>query len=103
MAKYQQRCFKCRKNFVLMSWGQRYAVCYDCQKDELNVEIKNKKMHKLFNIPEECYRTNAFLREIKRKYIIYGKLTEKQIDAFQKTAAEFTGDASKKAIPKKLA
>ena len=31
---------------------------------------------------------NAFLRNIKSNYIRYGKLTEKQIDAFKKVASK---------------
>jgi hypothetical protein len=82
---YKQKCFKCRKNWVTVSRGQRYAVCYDCQKEQLHQEIKDKKMKELFDIPEEFYRTNSFLRDIKLKYLMFGKLSEKQIEAFKKT------------------
>jgi len=84
--KYRQKCFRCRKNWVTVSRGQRFVICYDCQKQELNQEIKDPEMKKLFDIPEDFYRTNSFLRAIKSNYIRFGKLSEKQIEAFKKTA-----------------
>jgi len=60
-------------------------MCYDCQKDQLKKDIKNPKMKKLFNIPEEFYKENAFLRDIKSNYIRYENLSIKQIAAFKKT------------------
>lgn len=85
MIKYKQRCFKCKKNFVLVSGKNRFPICYECQKSELNQEIKDKKMKKLFDIPEEFYKENSFLRNIKIYYLTFGKLTEKQIKSFKKT------------------
>lgn len=86
--RYKQKCFKCRKNYVLVSGMHNYAICYDCQKEELSKEIKDPKMKKLFDIPEECYKQNSFLRSIKSNYLRYGALTEKQIEAFKKAAKE---------------
>jgi iron uptake system EfeUOB component EfeO/EfeM len=71
-----------------MSYRNRYAVCYPCQEKELQGEIKDKKMKKFFNIPEEFYKRNGFLANIKISYLRYGKLTEKQIEAFKKTVAK---------------
>jgi len=88
MAKYKQRCFRCKKNYVLVSGRNNYPICYDCQKTELNQEIKNKKMKKLFNIPEEFYKENFFLRNIKLYYLRNNKLSEKQVQAFKKTTKE---------------
>ncbi|MBN1644682.1 hypothetical protein JW851_01400 [Candidatus Woesearchaeota archaeon] len=85
MVKYQQKCMKCRKNYVLVSSRQRYAICYECQKQELKGKIKDPKMKKMFDIPEEFYMKNSFLRDIKIKYLQFGELTEKQIEAFKKT------------------
>ena len=48
-------------------------------------EIKDPKMKKMFDIPEEFYKENSFLRDIKIKYLQWGELTEKQIEAFKKT------------------
>lgn len=41
-------------------------------------------MKKMFDIPEDFYKKNSFLRSIKINYLRYGKLTEKQIEAFKK-------------------
>jgi len=82
---YKQKCSKCRKNFVVVTRNQKYAVCYDCNKKELESAVKDPKMRKLFSIPEEFYKENAFLRDIKINYLRYGSLTEKQLAAFKKT------------------
>ena len=82
---YKQRCYKCKKNFVTVTWKQKFPVCYDCQKEQLNKEIKNKQMKEFFNIPEEFYKNNLFLRNIKLSYLNFKKLTEKQKEAFKKT------------------
>jgi len=83
--RYRQKCFKCRKNWITVSRGQKYAICYDCQKEDLNKEIRDPEMKKMFDIPEEFYRNNSFLRSIKMNYIRFEKLSEKQIEAFKKT------------------
>ena len=83
--RFQQKCNKCKKNYVTVSHRQRYAICYECQKPELKGEIKDPKMKKLFNIPEEFYKKNIFLRNIKANYLRFGSLSEKQIEAFKKT------------------
>ncbi len=82
---YQQKCSLCRKNWVTVTWKSRYPVCYDCQKNQLEGEIKDPKMKKMFKIPPDLYQKSSFLRDIKINYLKYGRLTEKQIDAFKKT------------------
>ena len=82
---YQQKCAKCKKNFVTVTWRQRYPICYECQKSELQGKIKDPKMKALFDIPEEFYKVNLFLRNIKSNYLRFENLTDKQIDAFKKT------------------
>jgi len=89
MAKYKQLCNRCKKNYVLVSrWNEKYVLCYDCQKSELRKPIKNAKMKKMFNLPEEFYIENSFLRSIKMNYIRYENLTERQVEAFKKTVKE---------------
>ena len=85
MVRYKQKCFRCKKNFVLITHRQKYVQCYDCQKKELAQEIKNPKMKKLFDIPEEFYKENIFLRDIKVNYLRYNNLSDRQIEAFKKT------------------
>ena len=84
---YKQRCARCKKNFVLVSRNQ-FPLCYECQKTELAQVVKNPKMKKMFNIPEELYKQNTFLREIKLKYLKFGALSEKQIEVFIRVAKE---------------
>lgn len=76
-----------------MGRGQKFAICYDCQKDDLNQEIKNPEMKEMFDIPEEFYRKSSFLRNIKMNYLRFENLTEKQIDAFKKTVEKLESDA----------
>ena len=63
-------------------------MCYDCQKPELQGEIKDPKMKRMFKIPEKFYKENSFLRNIKSCYLRYGGLTDKQLAAFKKTVKE---------------
>lgn len=83
--QYKQKCNKCKKNYMLVSRRQDYVVCYDCQKDELHTPIENEEMKSFFDLPEEYYIENAFLRSVKINYIRYGRITEKQEMAFKKT------------------
>ncbi|MDD5650401.1 MAG: hypothetical protein PHF86_08315 [Candidatus Nanoarchaeia archaeon] len=84
MVKFKQQCNKCKKNYVTITSKQNYALCYECQKDDLKKQIRNPEMKKLFDIPEDYYKENSFLRNIKLYYIKFGSLTEKQIEAFKK-------------------
>ena len=67
---------------------QRWVACYDCQKKEMSGEIKDPKMKKMFDIPEEFYEKNSFLRDIKIKYLQYGELSERQIEVFKKVVED---------------
>ena len=86
--KYKQKCFRCKKNYVLATWRSRFVQCYDCEKDQLKGEIKSKKMKKLFDIPEDYYKENSFLRSIKINYLKFGSLSEKQIETFKKAVVK---------------
>jgi len=94
MIQYQHRCVKCKKNMVLITGRNQFPICYECQKPELQGKISSPTMKKMFDIPEEFYKKNGFLRSIKSNYLKYGKLTEKQIDAFKKTVKEMKKCAS---------
>ena len=89
--KYKLKCIRCKKNYVTATWKDRYVICYECQKKEMEGEIKDPKLKKLLDIPEEFYRKSSFLRNIKINCIRYGKLTEKQIGAFKKTVQKLKG------------
>lgn len=45
-------------------------------------------MKKFFDIPEEFYRENAFLRSIKVNYLRYEGLSERQIETFKKAVVK---------------
>lgn len=83
--QFKKKCVKCRKNYVIVTYRNNYAICYECQKKEMEGDITDPKMKKLFDIPEEFYKDNMFLRDIKINYLRYGKLSEKQIEAFKKS------------------
>jgi hypothetical protein len=86
--QYKQKCYKCKKNYVLATSRQNYTLCYECQKDSLKGEITDPYFAKLFDIPEEYYKNNSFLRSIKANYLKYNSLTDKQIAAFKKVLEE---------------
>ena len=92
--KYKVKCSRCRKNYVVATYRTRYPVCYECVKKELDGEIKDTKMKKLFDIPEEYYMENDFLRDIKIKYLRYGKLSDKQIESFKKAVEKLSKEKS---------
>ncbi len=85
MVMFKQKCMRCKKNYVKVGRNQRFVVCYDCQKKEMKGEVKDPKIKKMLDIPEEFYKENSFLRDIKVKAIQWGELSERQIEAFKKT------------------
>jgi len=82
--KFKQKCARCKKNYVLTTYRTPFPVCYDCEKNQLVGEIKDPAMKRMFNIPEEFYKESMFLRSIKINYLRWGKLSEKQVEAFKK-------------------
>ncbi len=85
---FKQKCIRCKKNYVLVSGRQNFVACYDCEKKELHKPVKDRKMKKMFDIPEEFYKQNSFLRNIKINHLKYGKLSEKQIEVFKKVVKQ---------------
>ena len=51
-------------------------------------EIKDPEMKKMFDIPVDFYKENMFLRDIKINYLRFGKLSERQIEAFKKVVKQ---------------
>jgi len=90
--QFKQKCIKCKKNYVLATSRSSYVVCYDCQKGSLVGEITNPAYKKLLDIPEEFYKENAFLRNIKANYLKYKSLTEAQASAFTKVVEKMKAD-----------
>ncbi|MBU1975898.1 MAG: hypothetical protein KKG59_05840 [Nanoarchaeota archaeon] len=93
--KFKQKCHRCKKNYVLATRRSRFLMCWDCQKGDLQGEIKDPKFKRLLNIPEEFYRENAFLRDIKIGYLRWGKLSDKQIEAFRKSVKKMKEEKAK--------
>jgi hypothetical protein len=94
--KYKQICWRCRKNYVAATWRQDYVTCYECQKKEMVGTIKDPKMKRLLNLPEEYYKESSFLRNIKISYLKYGKLTDRQIEVFKEVVKKVKGDSKGK-------
>ena len=57
-------------------------------------EIKDSEMKKMFDIPIEFYRENMFLRDIKINYLRFGKLSERQVEAFKKVVKQMKKKAT---------
>jgi len=51
----------------------------------MNGEIKDPEIKKMFDIPEEFYKENSFLRSVKINYLKFEQLSEKQVEFFKKT------------------
>ena len=90
--QYKQKCAKCKKNYVLATSRTSYVLCYDCQKSSLIGEITDPVYKKLLTIPEEFYKENSFLRNIKVNYLKYHSLTESQVSAFEKVVDQMKSD-----------
>lgn len=84
MATFKQKCMKCKKKYVIVSRGNRYPICFDCQKPDMIGEITDPVFKKMFKIPDSYYENNSFLRSIKINYLKFGKLSERQIEVFKK-------------------
>jgi hypothetical protein len=95
MISFKQICSRCRKNYVLSTSRDRYPVCFECHKSELNGEITDPEMKKFFDLPEDYYKNNSFLRSIKINYLRYGKLTDPQTAAFKKTVDKLNNPVDK--------
>nr|AIF18645.1 hypothetical protein [uncultured marine group II/III euryarchaeote KM3_83_G03] len=95
MAKYKTKCARCKKHYLIASWRTKFPICYYCQEPEMQGEIKDAKMKKMFDIPTQFYIDSSFLRDIKIKYLRYGNLTDPQIDAFKKAVVKFEEEAKK--------
>ncbi|RMD58201.1 hypothetical protein D6825_01670 [Candidatus Woesearchaeota archaeon] len=92
---FKALCKRCKKNYTLVTWRDKFPVCYNCQKSALSRGIKDPEMKKMFDIPEELYEKSSFLRDIKLKYLEYGELSEKQIEAFKKVVDKLKEERGK--------
>ena len=95
--QFKKKCNRCKKNYVLVTNQNTYVECYECQKKELDTPIEDNEMKAFFNIPEDFYRQNAFLRSIKINYHRFKNLSDRQKDAFKRTVEEIK-EARKKQL-----
>lgn len=80
---------------VPISSRKQFPICYDCQKKDLQGEIKDPKMKKLFNLPEEFYKKSPFLRSVKSYYLKFKEITVKQREYFEKAVKEMKSESKK--------
>ena len=87
--QFKIKCMRCKKNYVIVTHRMHgFVQCYDCEKGQLEGEIKDKAMRAFFDLPEEFYRDNRFLRSVKIQYMRFGSITEKQREFFVKAAEQ---------------
>lgn len=98
MVTFKKKCFRCNKNYVLATNKSRYVICYECQEKQVVEEVKDPEMKKMFDIPLAFYKESSFLRDIKIKYLQFGSLSEKQIEAFKNTVAKFEATVKKRNV-----
>jgi hypothetical protein len=91
MPYFKQKCYRCKVNYVTVSGRSQYPeACMECQKKDMQGEVTDPELKKLLDIPEEFYMTNNFLRSIKINAVRYGKLSERQIEAFKQAVEKLT-------------
>ena len=91
MARYKQLCTLCRKNHVVIERYKQRPICAECEMKDWK-EIKSGKYKKILDTPKEIYVKNYFLRNVRGYYETFGKLSEKQVDAFKKAVEKLKND-----------
>ncbi|MFH1181624.1 MAG: hypothetical protein V1702_01575 [Candidatus Woesearchaeota archaeon] len=86
--RYKQLCAICRKQHALIMSRNQFPICTSCSMKQINQPIHDEKFRKLFDIDQKLYEESSFLRSIKSNYVRFKSLSEKQIVAFKKVAAE---------------
>jgi hypothetical protein len=89
MPEYKQKCMVCKNVMVLMRSRKQKPICAGCRMgDAKDKPITDPAMQELFGIDERLYERNAFLADIKAKYVRFGSLSERQIEVFRRVAKE---------------
>ena len=94
--KYKQLCALCKKNMVIMYSGRQFPICVDCHMKQIEQPVTDPTYKKLLDIPREFYEKSMFLRNIKRAYLQFGSLSEKQIEFFKKAVEDLKHPKPKK-------
>lgn len=82
-ALYKTKCSVCKKNMALVYSRRAKPVCTECIEKELAEPVKEAKWKKFFDIPKELYHQYEILRSIRSYYVKFGKITERQKEAFE--------------------
>ena len=69
-------------------------ACTECVDKDLAQEITDKKMKKFFDIPRELYYKYDILRSIRSYYVRFGKITDRQKEAFESVVEKAKSDKS---------
>ncbi len=83
----------------MRSGYQRFPICIDCEMKVIERPVEDRSLVKMFDIPKEWYRENAFLRSVRYQYGRFGRLSDKQKETFKKTVKELK---QQKKTPAKL-
>ncbi|MDO8628193.1 MAG: hypothetical protein Q7R56_00375 [Nanoarchaeota archaeon] len=89
MRAYKEKCRKCKKQYALVTSSKQWPLCKDCELKEISKPITDQKMKKFFDIPQAYYDQSSFLRSIKRNYLHFENLSDKQKEFFIKVVKEF--------------
>ena len=68
--------------------SRQFPICVECDMKQINEPITDPEYKKLFDLPLEIYEKSSFLRSIKKSYLRYKTLTDKQLEIFKKVAQE---------------
>ena len=98
---YNQRCIVCKKNVVLMQHRRQRPICLECEMKDLFEPIENKKMQRLFEVPKKLYEESYFLRDVRRKYNMFGNISDKQIEVFKRVVKDLQDPIKQKEYAEK--
>mgnify|MGYP001583591156 FL=1 len=79
-----------------MTGRRQSPVCLDCQMKDVKISVEDPIFKKLFDIPEEFYLENGFLRSIRSNYARYRNLTKAQVETFEKVVKDIKKTKRKK-------
>jgi len=95
--KFKQKCKICKKDWVVVN-RREFPICVACHMKQIFSEEVTKKKYDFLNVTKKTYEKSRFLRSIRQNYLMYQKLTKKQIDAFKKTVEDLKKGKNKEAI-----
>jgi hypothetical protein len=93
--RFKQKCAMCKEDWVIMYSARQFPICIKCHMKKIDKEVKDPAMKKLLDIPNDLYEKSLFLRKIKEAYLMWDKLSEKQIEAFKKAVKDIKEGKSK--------